>query len=149
MCAVKLDLSHREDTSFEPIPEDTYPLVVTDASIDGPGASGYQYCNWEFTVAEGKYKGSKIWRIMSFSPRARFIFDEVMLGLGEDPEAINQNNPEAKNYEFDPSDWIGARCRAVVTIGSYEDRNGTSRFRNEIQSILPAATVRTPGSKLK
>jgi len=122
-----LNFDEREDSSFEPAPAGLYKLIVTDTEIKGPGQSGYQYCNFEFAIAEGPEAGKKVWKIMSFSPRAFFNVEEILTALGEDPDKLNGD------YAFDETIWPGAICEAVLNITHYVSSSGQPGVRNEIE----------------
>jgi len=124
---VVLNFDQREDRSFDPVPIGVYKLIVTDVEILGPGKSGYKYANFELAIAEGEFEGTKIWKIMSFSPKAFFNVEEMLTALGENPEDLKGE------YQFDETAWVGSSCQAVLAIDHYVKNNGEPGVKNIIE----------------
>lgn len=110
--SVNVDLSGVE-TSRKTIPEGTYTLVV-DSATQKNSQGGNPMIAFEFSVAEGKYQGSKLYENCSLQPQALFKLKSVLIALGM--EIPN------KAFDLDLKDLIGLTCEAEVGHEVYEGK---------------------------
>jgi hypothetical protein len=110
--SVNVDLSGVE-TSRKTIPEGVYTLVVDSASQKN-SQGGNPMIVFEFSVAEGKYQGSKLYENCSLQPQALFKLKSVLIALGLDIPN--------KAFDLDLKDLIGMTCEADVGHEVYEGK---------------------------
>ena len=110
--SVNVDLSGVE-TSRKTIPEGVYTLVV-DSATQKNSQGGNPMIVFEFSVAEGKYQGSKLYENCSLQPQALFKLKSVLIALG-----LNIPN---KAFDLDLKDLIGMTCEAEVGHEVYEGK---------------------------
>lgn len=110
--SVNVDLSGVE-TSRKTIPEGVYTLVV-DSATQKSSQGGNPMIVFEFSVAEGKYQGSKLYENCSLQPQALFKLKSVLIALG-----LNIPN---KAFDLDLKDLIGMTCEADVGHEVYEGK---------------------------
>ena len=110
--SVNVDLSGVE-TSRKTIPEGVYTLVV-DSATQKSSQGGNPMIVFEFSVAEGKYQGSKLYENCSLQPQALFKLKSVLIALGLDIPN--------KAFDLDLKDLIGMTCEADVGHEVYEGK---------------------------
>lgn len=110
--SVNVDLSGVE-TSRKTIPEGVYTLVV-DSATQKSSQGGNPMIVFEFSVAEGKYQGSKLYENCSLQPQALFKLKSVLIALGLDIPN--------KAFDLDLKDLIGLTCEADVGHEVYEGK---------------------------
>jgi hypothetical protein len=110
--SVNVDLSGVE-TSRKTIPEGVYTLVV-DSATQKNSQGGNPMIVFEFSVAEGKYQGSKLYENCSLQPQALFKLKSVLIALGLDIPN--------KAFDLDLKDLIGMTCEAEVGHEVYEGK---------------------------
>lgn len=110
--SVNVDLSGVE-TSRKAIPEGVYTLVV-DSATQKNSQGGNPMIVFEFSVAEGKYQGSKLYENCSLQPQALFKLKAVLIALGLDIPN--------KAFDLDLKDLIGMTCEADVGHEVYEGK---------------------------
>lgn len=110
--SVNVDLSGVE-TSRKTIPEGTYTLVV-DSATQKSSREGNPMIAFEFSVAEGKYQGSKLYENCSLQPQALFKLKSVLIALGMDIPN--------KAFDLDLKDLIGLTCEAEIGHETYEGK---------------------------
>ena len=110
--SVNVDLSGVE-TSRKTIPEGIYTLVV-DSATQKNSQGGNPMIVFEFSVAEGKYQGSKLYENCSLQPQALFKLKSVLIALGLDIPN--------KAFDLDLKDLIGMTCEADVGHEVYEGK---------------------------
>ena len=110
--SVNVDLSGVE-ASRKTIPEGRYPLVVDNATQKS-SREGNPMIAFEFSVAEGKYQGSKLYENCSLQPQALFKLKSVLIALGMDIPN--------KAFDLDLKDLIGLTCEAEVGHETYEGK---------------------------
>lgn len=110
--SVNVDLSGVE-ASRKTIPEGVYTLVV-DSATQKSSQSGSPMIVFEFSVAEGKYQGSKLYENCSLQPQALFKLKSVLIALGLDIPN--------KAFDLDLKDLIGMTCEAEVGHEVYEGK---------------------------
>lgn len=110
--SVNVDLSGVE-TSRKTIPEGVYTLVV-DSATQKSSQGGNPMIVFEFSVAEGKYQGFKLYENCSLQPQALFKLKSVLIALGLDIPN--------KAFDLDLKDLIGMTCEADVGHEVYEGK---------------------------
>lgn len=110
--SVNVDLSGVE-TSRKTIPEGVYTLVV-DSATQKNSQGGNPMIVFEFSVAEGKYQGSKLYENCSLQPQALFKLKSVLIALGLDIPN--------KAFDLDLKDLIGMTCEADIGHEVYEGK---------------------------
>lgn len=110
--SVNVDLSGVE-ASRKTIPEGRYSLVV-DSATQKSSREGNPMIAFEFSVAEGKYQGSKLYENCSLQPQALFKLKSVLIALGMDIPN--------KAFDLDLKDLIGLTCEAEVGHETYEGK---------------------------
>lgn len=110
--SVNVDLSGVE-ASRKTIPEGRYTLVV-DSATQKSSREGNPMIAFEFSVAEGKYQGSKLYENCSLQPQALFKLKSVLIALGMDIPN--------KAFDLDLKDLIGLTCEAEVGHETYEGK---------------------------
>lgn len=122
--------------TFEAMPAGVYEVEVAEVEVRPSENSEYDYINWTLSVTEGDYINRKLWLVTSMSPKAAWKLKEALLAFGADESDLEGE------LEFDPDDFIGARCKASTTQESYE---GT--LRNRVQAVHPLTEdVKSPES---
>ena len=110
---------------FDAIPEDRYDLeLVSCKQSDKEGESGFHYWIWEFKVADGSYKGRRLWTNTSLAPQAGFRIREVFDALGY-------------TLDSDTKEMIGDRCTAYVSQQVQEKGKNAGKLQNVIDSLAP------------
>lgn len=110
--SVNVDLSGVE-TSRKTLPEGVYTLVV-DSATQKSSQGGNPMIAFEFSVAEGKYQGSKLYENCSLQPQALFKLKSVLIALGLDIPN--------KAFDLDLKNLIGMTCEADVGHEVYEGK---------------------------
>lgn len=110
--SVNVDLSGVE-TSRKAIPEGKYTLVV-DGATQKNSQGGNPMISFEFSVADGKYSGSKLYENCSLQPQALFKLKSVLIALGMDIPN--------KAFDLDLKDLIGLTCEVEVGHEIYEGK---------------------------
>ena len=110
--SVNVDLSGVE-ASRKTLPEGRYSLVVDNATQKS-SREGNPMIAFEFSVAEGKHQGSKLYENCSLQPQALFKLKSVLIALGMDIPN--------KAFDLDLKDLIGLTCEAEVGHETYEGK---------------------------
>lgn len=109
---IAVDFSDTETQAV--LPEGDYLLEVEDVEQKTSDNSGADYLALTFVVADGKFKGKKVWHNCSLQPQALFNLRGVLEALGfEVPQGA---------MELDPADLIGETCGASVAHEVYEGK---------------------------
>lgn len=109
---IAVDFSDTE--SQVTLPEGDYLLEVEDVEQKTSDNSGADYLAITFKVAEGQFKGKKVWHNCSLQPQALFNLRGVL-------EALGFEVPQGP-MELDPADLIGEKCGAAVAHEVYEGK---------------------------
>lgn len=107
---ISVDFSDTQSRAL--IPEGEYLVEVEDVEQKTSENSGNDYLSLTLVVADGKFKGSKMWHNCSLQPQALFNLRAVLEALGFD---IPQGS-----MDLDPSDMIGQTCGVSVVHEVYE-----------------------------
>lgn len=105
------------------IADNQYILTVNEVpTLETSPESGNQYIKWCFSVAEGKYKGRKLWHNTSLQPQALFNLRNLL-------EAMEVEVEEG-DMDIDLDDFEGVSVGAIVVNEKYEgkDRPRVSEF---------------------
>lgn len=94
------------------LPEGNY-LVEVESVEEKEGNKG-AYLSFTFKVAEGKFKGNKLFHNCSLAPQALFNLKNLL-------EALGMNIPK-KAFDLDPDDLVGLQCVVEVTHEVYEGK---------------------------
>ena len=134
MAKLRVDFTNVE--SFEVLPTDVYPVVITNIEEKTGKTSGQPYLNIEMTVTEGEYEGRKLWGMVSFSPKAAFKVKEFLIACGVSTEDLGGN------YDVEPEDYIGTELMISVVVDQYEGREN-----NKVDAFLPSDSAPAPTPK--
>lgn len=113
---ISVDFSDTESQAS--LPEGDFLFEVDEVEQKTSENSGNDYLSITFKVAEGEFKGKKVWHNCSLQPQALFNLRGVLEALGfEVPQGV---------MELDPADMIGETCGGTVQLEVYE---GKKRLR--------------------
>ena len=130
MARVTIDFSDVQD--FDVLEEGEYPVVIEKAEFRAAREEGkFPYINLEMAITEEKYKGRKLWMILSFSPKALWRMKDVFENLGIYNDAMEVDYDEDTNLVIDP-ELVGLPAIAVVSHREWEGRTQTLSFRQTI-----------------
>ena len=105
--------------------EGEYPVVIDKAEFRPSREEGkYPYINLEMSVTEEKYKGRKLWMILSFSPKALWRMKDVFENLGIYDDSMEVDYDEDTMLVVDP-ELVGLPGIAVVSHREWEGRTQT------------------------
>ena len=109
---IAVDFSETESQAS--LPEGDFLFEVEDVEQKTSESSGNDYLSLTFKVAEGEFKGKKVWHNCSLQPQALFNLRGVLEALGfEVPQGV---------MELDPADLIGETCGGTVQLEVYEGK---------------------------
>lgn len=112
--------------------EGDYLLEVAEVEKKTSDNSGNDYLSIELKVAEGPFKGKKVYHNCSLQPQALFNLRGVLEALGFDvPQGV---------MDLDVADMIGEQCGASV---AHEVYNGKTKARPV--EFFPAADLDSRG----
>lgn len=134
---IAVDFSETESQAS--LPEGDFLFEVEDVEQKTSESSGNDYLSLTFKVAEGEFKGKKVWHNCSLQPQALFNLRGVLEALGfEIPQGV---------MELDPADMIGETCGGTVQLEVYEGKKrpriveffSADELGEEAQEEAPAA----------
>lgn len=138
MARVTIDFSDVQD--FDVMEEGEYPVVIDKAEFRPAREEGkFAYINLEMSVMEEKYKGRKLWMILSFSPKALWRMKDVFENLGVYNDSVEVDYDEDTMLVVDP-ELAGLPAIAVVTHREWEGRTQT-----QVDALISAEDQ--PGKK--
>lgn len=109
---ISVDFSDTESQAS--LPEGDFLFEVDEVEQKTSENSGNDYLSITFKVAEGEFKGKKVWHNCSLQPQALFNLRGVLEALGfEVPQGV---------MELDPADMIGESCGGTVQLEVYEGK---------------------------
>jgi hypothetical protein len=121
-------INFSDTESQTPLPEGDFLFEVDDVEQKTSENSGADYLSVTFKVAEGEFKGKKVWHNCSLQPQALFNLRGVLEALGfEVPQGV---------MELDPADMIGETCGGTVQLEVYEGKK-----RPRIVEFFPASEL--------
>jgi hypothetical protein len=82
MAGTKINFAEVESSTFEPLPEGNYSVVVDRVEVRESKSSEHFYLNWELEVTDEDHENQRLWMITSLSPKAAFRLKDVFLALG-------------------------------------------------------------------
>ena len=140
---IAVDFSDTETQAT--LPEGDYLLEVDEIEQKTSDNSGADYLSFTFVVAEGEYKGKKVWHNCSLQPQALFNLRGVLEALGYDvPQGV---------MELDPDDLIGEQCGASVVLETYEGKQkpriAECFLASELGEDPPAKSTAKPAASSK
>lgn len=83
--SLKVDFSGVESGGFD-IPDGIYALTVSSVTQKKGAETGQPYLSFEYKVAEGKYKGRKVWDNVSLQPQALWKLRNLLECMGMEVE---------------------------------------------------------------
>ena len=103
------------DTEASGIPDEgDYVLEVTDVEQKTSDNSGNEYLSFTFAIADGEFKGKKVYHNCSLQPQALFNLRGVLESLGyEVPQGP---------MDLEIADLIGDTCGGSVSHEKYEGK---------------------------
>lgn len=113
---ISVDFSNVESSGIPD--EGDYVLEVDEVEQKTSDNSGNDYLAITFKIAEGKFKGKKVWHNCSLQPQALFNLRGLLEALGFDVST--------GKFEFDPADMVGETCGASL---AHETYNGKTKAR--------------------
>lgn len=134
MAKVTVDFSEAE--SFEAIPDDEYPVVITEAVLRESNSSEYPYINLTGEISEGEYEGRKQWAMLSLHPKALFRTKENFEALGIVDDPIELDVDEDDNSVLEP-ELVGLPAIFVVSTETQERGRNKGKLVNRVDAILP------------
>lgn len=123
---LKLDFTNVNDNGdFKKVDKPgTYNVKISKVEAKKSQA-GKPYLNWEFTVIDEEFKGSKLWFVTSLQPQALFNLRNLLVAAGLDvPKSV---------VSIDLDTVIGRIVAVKVEMETY---NGEQRAR--VKSIIKA-----------
>src|SRR5690554_5581959 len=107
---ISVDFSETETNLT--LEEGSYILEIEEVEVKTSENSGADYLAFTFKVADGKFKGKKVWHNCSLQPQALFNLRGLL-------EALGYEVPQGP-MELDPADLIGEQCAAEVAHEVYQ-----------------------------
>lgn len=127
--SLAVDLSNvEEDAGFAVVPKGTYNTVVDNAEYKVSKDKGNPMISLTLAIEDGEYKDRKLFTHVVFAPKTMGMAKRTINRLGLAHLLESKFIPEQVVDEF-----IGARCKAVVSIEKYNDED-----TNRVKNILPA-----------
>lgn len=109
---IAVDFSETETQAA--LEEGDYLIEVEDVEKKNSESSGADYLSITFKVAEGPFKGKKVYHNCSLQPQALFNLRGVLEALGfEVPQGV---------MELDPADMVGEQCGASIAHETYQGK---------------------------
>lgn len=112
--AAGISVNFSETETNLTLEEGPYLIEVEDVEVKTSDNSGADYLAFTFKVAEGKFKGKKVWHNCSLQPQALFNLRGLL-------EALGYEVPQGQ-MELDPTDLIGEQCAAEVVHEVYQGK---------------------------
>lgn len=109
---IAVDFSETE--TQQTIEEGDYLLTVDEVEQKTSDNSGADYLSICFKVAEGTFKGKKVYHNCSLQPQALFNLRGLLEALGFDV-------PQGR-MDLDPADMIGETCGASIAHETYQGK---------------------------
>jgi len=109
---IAVDFSETE--TQQTIEEGDYVLTVDEVEQKTSENSGSDYLAITFKVAEGTFKGKKVYHNCSLQPQALFNLRGLLEALGFDV-------PQGR-MDLDPADMIGESCGASIAHETYQGK---------------------------
>lgn len=126
--SMTVNLSNVQDDGWDVLPRGIYNVIVDDAEYKISQTGGNPMISLTLQVEDGEYADRKLFTHVVFSKKAMGMAKRAITRLGLSHLLEGDFNPEDV-----VDDFIGARCRARVTIEKYQDED-----TNKVKSLLPA-----------
>lgn len=132
------------DTESSGIPDEgDYLLEVDEVEQKTSDNSGADYLSITFKIADGDFKGKKVWHNCSLQPQALFNLRGLLEALGMEVTS--------GKFQLDPADMIGLTCGASL---AHEQYNGKTKARpveffpeGDLDEDQPVKTPAKPAAK--
>lgn len=110
---------------FEPVPDGVYIAVLKEVEVsDGPGASGFNYWTWKYSIVEEPYVNKPLRHITSLSPKAAFSVGGAFKAYGV---------PASTHTD----DLIGQKVMAKVSVKPIATGPRKGELTNQVDAVLP------------
>lgn len=77
----KIDINF-SDTQFDLVEPGVYLATIDFVELRTSQKNGSQYFNWQFTLADEKYTGRKMWMITSLNENSQWVIAKTLKALG-------------------------------------------------------------------
>ncbi len=128
---ISVDFSNTESSGPREIPEGEYLIQIADFE-QKESQSGNPMISFTHKVAEGPYKGAKVWDNISLTPQALWRFRSMLESMGIDA---------SKKLDVDLASLKGKVLRVKISLETY---NGKDRPR--ITDFLSMPVSKSPSS---
>lgn len=109
-----LSVDFSETETQQTIEEGDYVLTVDEVEQKTSDNSGNDYLSITFKIAEGQFKGKKVYHNCSLQPQALFNLRGLL-------EALGFEVPQGR-MDLDPADMIGETCGASIAHEVYQGK---------------------------
>lgn len=109
-----LSVDFSDTETQQTIEEGDYLLTVDEVEQKTSDNSGADYLSISFKVAEGQFKGKKVYHNCSLQPQALFNLRGLL-------EALGFEVPQGR-MDLDPADMIGETCGASIAHETYQGK---------------------------
>lgn len=146
MAGIKINFAEVE-SSFEPLPEGVYDVIIEHVEVRESKSSDNDYLNWELTVQDEEFAGRKLWTITSLGEKALWKLKDTFLALGvieeddeldveweDDVDITPKEGPRVTSPELE-----GLAAVAVVYNEMYEgkEQNRIRELRDPNEATEP------------
>lgn len=146
MGGLKINFAEIE-SSFEPLPEGEYEVIIDRVEVRESNSSDNDYLNWELVVQDEEFEDRRLWMITSLSERALFRLKDVLLALDVIEEDEEVEIEWADDVDITPKegpivtnpDVSGLPAVAVVTNEVYDGRE-----RNRVNDLRTSGGAAKP-----
>jgi hypothetical protein len=127
MGTAKINFADVESSSFEPVPEGRYEVIVERVEVRESKSSDNNYLNWELRITDEDYEDQRLWMITSLSPKALFRLKDIYVALG-----VIEGDEEDFEIEWDDDVDITPKEGPLVTNPDCEGMAAIARVHNEV-----------------
>lgn len=127
MAGTKINFAEVESSSFEPLPEGNYEVVVDRVEVRESKSSEHYYLNWELEVTDEDYENQRLWMITSLSPKAMFRLKDVFLALG-----VIEGDEEGFELEWDDQVEVTPKEGPLLTSPEVDGLAAIAVVHNEV-----------------
>lgn len=121
--AVATSVKKQTATSFEPLPEGTYTVRLTDVEAR-QSAKGNPNWSWTYEVVDGEFKGRRLWDNTSLVEAAHWRLKQVFDAYGVPADT-------------DTDELVGQRVRLVVSQRVIPVGQRAGEVGNQVDRVLP------------
>ena len=144
--AKKISINFENTETQAALEEGDYVLEVDEVEQKTSDNSGNDYLAITFKVAEGPFKGKKVYHNCSLQPQALFNLRGLLEALGF--------SVESAIFELDPADMIGEKCGASLAHETYQGKTKARPVEffsaDDVgETSEPTAKVATKATKAK